>query len=54
MEAEEEDEENFGSKELGPKTYCVTGATGFIGSWLVNLLLLNGYKVHATARDPGS
>ncbi|KAE8650161.1 putative anthocyanidin reductase [Cucumis sativus] len=52
MEAEEEDEENFGSKELGPKTYCVTGATGFIGSWLVNLLLLNGYKVHATARDP--
>ncbi|XP_050942712.1 putative anthocyanidin reductase isoform X1 [Cucumis melo] len=51
-EEEEEEEEDFVSKELGPKTYCVTGATGFIGSWLVNLLLLNGYKVHATARDP--
>ncbi|KAE8681043.1 Translation protein SH3-like family protein [Hibiscus syriacus] len=33
-------------------TYCVTGATGYIGSWLVKLLLERGYKVHATVRNP--
>ncbi|XP_038905578.1 putative anthocyanidin reductase isoform X2 [Benincasa hispida] len=43
---EEEEGLNLG------KTYCVTGGTGFIGSSLVNLLLQNGYKVHATFRDP--
>ncbi|OVA11651.1 NAD-dependent epimerase/dehydratase [Macleaya cordata] len=32
--------------------YCVTGATGYIGSWLVKSLLQRGYNVHATARDP--
>ncbi|XP_021742550.1 tetraketide alpha-pyrone reductase 1-like [Chenopodium quinoa] len=31
---------------------CVTGASGFIASWLVKLLLLRGYTVHATVRDP--
>ncbi|XP_052167443.1 phenylacetaldehyde reductase-like isoform X1 [Oryza glaberrima] len=31
---------------------CVTGAGGFIGSWLVKLLLSRGYAVHATLRDP--
>jgi NADPH:quinone reductase-like Zn-dependent oxidoreductase len=31
---------------------CVTGAGGFIGSWLVKLLLSRGYAVHATVRDP--
>jgi NAD(P)-dependent dehydrogenase (short-subunit alcohol dehydrogenase family) len=36
-----------------PTTYCVTGATGYIGSWLVKTLLERGYKVHATVRDPG-
>ncbi|KAM1696541.1 hypothetical protein ACFXTN_028059 [Malus domestica] len=35
-------------------TYCVTGATGFIGSWLVKGLLEKGHMVHATVRDPGS
>ncbi|GMY31525.1 putative anthocyanidin reductase [Fagus crenata] len=35
-----------------PTTYCVTGATGYIGSWLVKTLLERGYKVHATVRDP--
>ncbi|KAM0861786.1 hypothetical protein ACQ4PT_045644 [Festuca glaucescens] len=31
---------------------CVTGGGGFIGSWLVKLLLSRGYAVHATVRDP--
>jgi cinnamoyl-CoA reductase len=32
---------------------CVTGAGGFIGSWVVKELLLRGYNVRGTARDPG-
>ena len=43
MEREREERERF----------CVTGATGYIGSWLVNSLLQRGYIVHATLRDPG-
>ncbi|OEL29636.1 hypothetical protein BAE44_0009345, partial [Dichanthelium oligosanthes] len=31
---------------------CVTGAGGFIGSWLVKELLQGGYRVRGTARDP--
>jgi hypothetical protein len=42
-----------GKREEPPPTYCVTGATGYIGSWLVKTLLERGYKVHATVRDPG-
>lgn len=34
------------------KTVMVTGATGFIASWLVKLLLEKGYTVHGTVRDP--
>ena len=35
-------------------TACVTGAGGFVASWLVKLLLSRGgYAVHGTARDPG-
>ncbi|GMI78921.1 hypothetical protein like AT1G51410 [Hibiscus trionum] len=34
------------------KVVCVTGASGFIASWLVNLLLQRGYTVNATVRDP--
>ncbi|KAH0450861.1 hypothetical protein IEQ34_021553 [Dendrobium chrysotoxum] len=30
------------------KRVCVTGAGGFIGSWLVKLLLSEGYNVHGT------
>nr|GMC96969.1 dihydroflavonol 4-reductase [Ipomoea batatas] len=36
------------------KVVCVTGAAGFIGSWLVMTLLQRGYHVHATVRDPGN
>ncbi|KAL3624004.1 hypothetical protein CASFOL_032820 [Castilleja foliolosa] len=36
------------------KTVCVTGAAGFIGSWLVMRLLERGYNVRATVRDPGN
>ncbi|TVU08210.1 hypothetical protein EJB05_41604 [Eragrostis curvula] len=35
------------------KTVCVTGAGGFVASWLVKLLLSRGdYVVHGTVRDP--
>ncbi|XP_050366490.1 bifunctional dihydroflavonol 4-reductase/flavanone 4-reductase-like [Argentina anserina] len=33
-------------------TVCVTGASGFVGSWLVMRLLERGYTVRATVRDP--
>ncbi|KAL4198074.1 hypothetical protein AMTRI_Chr03g44070 [Amborella trichopoda] len=31
---------------------CVTGAGGYCASWLVKLLLSEGYTVHGTVRDP--
>ncbi|KAK8345357.1 hypothetical protein V6Z12_A07G142400, partial [Gossypium hirsutum] len=34
------------------KTVCVTGASGYIASWLVKQLLLRGYTVKASVRDP--
>ncbi|KAF3776096.1 Cinnamoyl-CoA reductase 1 [Nymphaea thermarum] len=34
------------------KVVCVTGASGYIASWLVKLLLERGYTVRATVRDP--
>ncbi|KAK4842041.1 hypothetical protein QYF36_014786 [Acer negundo] len=34
------------------KVVCVTGASGYIASWLVKLLLEHGYTVRATVRDP--
>ncbi|XP_050378370.1 cinnamoyl-CoA reductase 1-like [Argentina anserina] len=37
-----------GEKEI----VCVTGAGGFVASWLVKLLLSQGYRVHGTVRDP--
>ncbi|KAJ0966966.1 hypothetical protein J5N97_023883 [Dioscorea zingiberensis] len=37
---------------LPRRTVCVTGAGGFIGSWLVKTLLLRGYNVRGTVRDP--
>jgi len=40
----------MGSKE----TVCVTGASGFIGSWIVRLLLERGYSVQGTVQDLGN
>jgi NADP-dependent 3-hydroxy acid dehydrogenase YdfG len=37
----------------GGHTVCVTGAGGFIASWLVKLLLEKGYTVRGTVRNPG-
>jgi uncharacterized protein YbjT (DUF2867 family) len=38
----------------GRKSVCVTGAGGFVASWLVKLLLSKGhYEVRGTVRDPG-
>ncbi|CAL9105107.1 unnamed protein product [Musa textilis] len=34
-------------------TVCVTGGSGYIGSWLVKKLLRRGYHVHATVRNSG-
>ncbi|XP_062163931.1 bifunctional dihydroflavonol 4-reductase/flavanone 4-reductase-like [Alnus glutinosa] len=34
------------------ESVCVTGASGFIGSWLVMRLLERNYSVRATVRDP--
>jgi len=39
-------------KDCRPAIVCVTGATGFLASWLVKHLLEKGYTVHATVRDP--
>ncbi|KAI5006629.1 hypothetical protein ZWY2020_033872 [Hordeum vulgare] len=35
------------------KVVCVTGASGYIASWLVKLLLHRGYTVRAIVRDTG-
>ncbi|KAL0397349.1 UNVERIFIED_CONTAM: Tetraketide alpha-pyrone reductase 1 [Sesamum calycinum] len=35
----------------GGRVVCVTGASGFIASWLVKLLLQRGYTVKATVRN---
>ncbi|KAK7341240.1 hypothetical protein VNO80_24166 [Phaseolus coccineus] len=34
------------------KVVCVTGASGFIASWIIKFLLQRGYTVRATVRDP--
>ncbi|XP_050376967.1 cinnamoyl-CoA reductase 1-like [Argentina anserina] len=39
---------------VGANEYvCVTGAGGFAASWVVKLLLSQGYIVHGTVRQPG-
>ncbi|EES04562.1 hypothetical protein BDA96_04G055300 [Sorghum bicolor] len=44
--------EGGGSAAKGP--VVVTGASGFVGSWLVMKLLQAGYTVRATVRDPAN
>jgi cinnamoyl-CoA reductase len=36
------------------QTVCVTGAGGYVGSWIVKLLLERGYAVRGTVRNPGN
>ncbi len=33
---------------------AVTGASGYIGSWIVRDLVEQGYRVHACVRDPSN
>nr|CAD1840180.1 unnamed protein product [Ananas comosus var. bracteatus] len=41
-----------GAGGYGNRTVCITGAGGFIASWLVKLLLRRGYTVRGTLRNP--
>lgn len=42
----------MGKQTGAGQTVCVTGAGGFIASWLVKLLLERGYTVRGTVRNP--
>ncbi|KAL7154469.1 hypothetical protein ABFS83_03G003900 [Erythranthe nasuta] len=35
------------------RSVCVTGAGGYVASWLIKLLLSQGYTVNGTVRNPG-
>ncbi|KAI6698598.1 hypothetical protein NL676_018717 [Syzygium grande] len=37
---------------MAERKLCVTGAGGFLASWVVKILLSKGYIVHGTVRDP--
>ncbi|GAB4856269.1 hypothetical protein Ancab_014196 [Ancistrocladus abbreviatus] len=50
-EREGERERQMSSDSGEGKAVCVTGASGFIASWLVKLLLLRGYTVRASVRN---
>ncbi|XP_048323005.2 cinnamoyl-CoA reductase 1-like [Ziziphus jujuba] len=41
------------SASVAGQTVCVTGAGGFIASWIVKQLLQKGYTVKGTLRNPG-
>mmetsp|Transcript_72642 Transcript_72642/g.135729 ORF Transcript_72642/g.135729 Transcript_72642/m.135729 type:complete len:388 (+) Transcript_72642:53-1216(+) len=41
---------NFASPQDKQRPVCVTGANGYIGSWVTKELLDHGYTVHATVR----
>ncbi|KAG0561483.1 hypothetical protein KC19_9G067800 [Ceratodon purpureus] len=42
----------MGSIAAPAETVCVTGASGFIASWIVKILLESGYNVKGTVRNP--
>lgn len=46
-----EDRTNEGEMTTKEEVVCVTGASGYIGSWLLRFLLNRGYTVHATVKD---
>ncbi|TKY48200.1 Tetraketide alpha-pyrone reductase 1 [Spatholobus suberectus] len=41
-------------EDRGRGRVCVTGASGFLASWLIKRLLLSGYHVIGTVRDLGN
>ncbi|WOL17131.1 cinnamoyl-CoA reductase 2 [Canna indica] len=43
-----------GSGSGSGKEVCVTGASGYIASWIVKFLLQRGYTVRASVRDPAN
>ncbi|XP_031274053.1 cinnamoyl-CoA reductase 1-like [Pistacia vera] len=43
---------DINSSPVSGQTVCVTGAGGFIASWIVKLLLEKGYTVKGTVRNP--
>lgn len=53
-ELEEKKERAVENCKINRRTVAVTGASGYIGSAVVNLLLRKGYKVNATVRDPSN
>ncbi|KAI8553894.1 hypothetical protein RHMOL_Rhmol05G0051800 [Rhododendron molle] len=42
----------MGDKFESKGRVCVTGASGFVASWLIKRLLFSGYHVTGTVRDP--
>ncbi|KAI8553896.1 hypothetical protein RHMOL_Rhmol05G0052000 [Rhododendron molle] len=44
----------MGDKFESKGRVCVTGASGFVASWLIKRLLFSGYHVTGTVRDPGN
>lgn len=54
---DDEDDMTVGDDAAAPgrgQTVCVTGAGGYVGSWIVKLLLERGYAVRGTVRNPGN
>lgn len=44
----------MGEESNKGRLVCVTGGTGFLGSWMVKRLLQHGYSVNTTTRiNPG-
>ncbi|KAF3684463.1 putative ATP-dependent helicase BRM-like [Capsicum annuum] len=46
-----ENKEKGGSSSSSSSRVCVTGGTGFLGSWLIMRLLQRGYSVNTTIRS---